>query len=368
MSIECTCDHHHHAPLHASKRPYTLQFPELILPRHVGWDQQKQRGKCDAAAAEEVEKTRRCRGGPMGRRLGRRRRRAIQSLTPYYQDVARATPMRLATNGGAKSVNIRAARINVQDLVPEAALVQTFATLPDIGIFLRTVLQKRFTSPALEKHNAKCSAALDGSPRRVGSNVGGGGTPGREGGAGQQQEQDMSGYANHACAIIIQDSIQCIKRCKKVGSASQKQGEGGGWLPASTTGVELDVCIHIMHGTLLKLYPLGTKRPRFTARVRVACRLRDLLLSSTDEKLAFLCNHVSLVKLCMIEHTVNMLAEFLPCERKILAPMMPGTAPFEPIVVSTCDAFRQEVSACHPWTHSLLQSPLTLVLPVARQC
>lgn len=49
----------------------------------------------------------------------------------------------------------------------------------------------------------------------------------------------------------------------------------------------LVACINVMHGTLLKLYPLGAKRPIFTARLAVFRRLRALMQDTVDKMSVF---------------------------------------------------------------------------------
>jgi hypothetical protein len=132
-----------------------------------------------------------------------------------------------------------------------------------------------------------------------------------------------------------QDSIICLKRCKKTHRTPR--------LPSDVHPVELDTCLRVMHGTLLGLYPLGVKRPVFGARVRMTERLGGLLLADFDTKLKFVLENISLVKLCFIEHTINLLVKFMPCERDLLASRNPQMELFETLAVSMCDSFRQDM-------------------------
>lgn len=95
-----------------------------------------------------------------------------------------------------------------------------------------------------------------------------------------------------------------------------------------------------MYGTLLSLYPLGAKRPVFKARVMITERMGVLLRSSCSEKRDFIRDHMALVKLCFIEHTINMLDKFMPCERDLLISTNDCMELFESLVVSMCDSFR----------------------------
>ena len=65
--------------------------------------------------------------------------------------------------------------------------VVQFGSLPDIGIFLRAVLQRRFFSPALNKHNAK----MDTFTLDIGVSP-------------HETRCHVDAIGNHVCAVILQ--------------------------------------------------------------------------------------------------------------------------------------------------------------------
>lgn len=80
--------------------------------------------------------------------------------------------------------------------------------------------------------------------------------------------------------------------------------------------------------------------------------MQSLLRSRASEKRKFIIENISLVKLCFIEHTLNLMREFMPCERELLISRTPQMEVFEGLATSMCDSFRQEtvVTGEEPWS------------------
>lgn len=74
----------------------------------------------------------------------------------------------------------------------------------------------------------------------------------------------------------------------------------------------------------------------------VAERLSRILLLGAEEKRGFVVHNISLVKLCFIEHTINMLISSMPCERQTLLKCNQSMLLFETLGISMCDSFRQD--------------------------
>lgn len=85
--------------------------------------------------------------------------------------------------------------------------------------------------------------------------------------------------------------------------------------------------------------------------MNISERLGALLLMEDREKRAFVVQNVSLLKICFIEHTVNMLQAYLPCERALFLSSSPTMSLFESLAVTMCDGFRQEtvVTGLESW-------------------
>ena len=119
---------------------------------------------------------------------------------------------------------------------------------------------------------------------------------------------------------------------------------------AAATLVETTACINIMHGTLLSLYPRAAKRPTFSVRVALQRRLNDMLAAGANVQLEFITTHFNLMKLCFMEYTVNVLLDFMPCERDLLF-CTPAMTLYQSVCPTSCDAFRTEclMTGLEPW-------------------
>lgn len=113
---------------------------------------------------------------------------------------------------------------------------------------------------------------------------------------------------------------------------------------AGATFVETTACINIMHGTLLSLYPRAAKRPTFSVRVTLLQRLNMLLAADIIQQLEFIKSHFNLLKLCFMEYTINVLADFMPCEHQLLCTTS-AMLLYQSVCPTSCDAFRTECLA-----------------------
>lgn len=77
-----------------------------------------------------------------------------------------------------------------------------------------------------------------------------------------------------ACAVILYESIPCLKRVKR----TQK----GVHISARCSSEEACACISVMYGTMLKLYPLGSKTPTFGSRVTYLNRIGAIVERGPD--------------------------------------------------------------------------------------
>lgn len=146
------------------------------------------------------------------------------------------------------------------------------------------------------------------------------------------------------CANLLLESIPCMKKAKR-SCASQAQHP-----LCFADVVETMACINVMHGTLLKLYPLGAKTPTFQARVNLLARMLELTSSgagtTTEKQVLFVQQHPSLMRICFMEYSINALEEWLPCERALLFPEgNHAMATYSSIAVAMCDIFRQDAIA-----------------------
>jgi len=114
-----------------------------------------------------------------------------------------------------------------------------------------------------------------------------------------------------------------------------------------STGLPLDdvdssltaVYINTMLGLLLGLYPKCSKRPGFTMRVRIVRAVRSLLTSPTHVQTTFILQHVSLVRLALVEYFANVLDLYCPVEYQLLQNHVDVDA-YVNLCRSSCDLFR----------------------------
>jgi hypothetical protein len=198
-----------------------------------------------------------------------------------------------------------------------------FSLLPDLGYFMRMVLQKRYFSDQSRKHWTKAASNYQvlGGFVPLSSEVGGLSSGGAGNGDRGSQAPSFSkplptpsasetvdvaesakriasaswGAVNGLCTTLLQDSIPCLRRSKRTTNylsmilCESDKGSGN-----SAKGhllynpVIVAACVNVLFGTLLKLYNLGAKTPTFKSRVAMTSRLMQLSCSSTDEQVVCL--------------------------------------------------------------------------------
>jgi len=114
---------------------------------------------------------------------------------------------------------------------------------------------------------------------------------------------------------------------------------GRGSISEYTDSLLSGVYINTMLGLLLGLYPKCSKRPGFTMRVRIVRAVRVLLTSTIKEQTTFILQHVSLVRLAMVEYFANVLELYCPVEYKLLQNHV-DVAAYINLCRSSCDLFR----------------------------
>lgn len=101
----------------------------------------------------------------------------------------------------------------------------------------------------------------------------------------------------------------------------------------------VSVYINTMLGLLLGLYPKCSKRPGFTMRVRIVRAVRAILTSSIAIQSAFVLEHISLIRLSMVEYFSNVIEQFCPVEYNLLNRHVDFDA-YVNLCRSSCDLFR----------------------------
>lgn len=150
------------------------------------------------------------------------------------------------------------------------------------------------------------------------------------------KECDVAIRAHGLCCVILQESIPCLKRCKRSNRPMQ-------FIHELCSQAEVSAIINMLHGTLLALYPRALNSQTYPCRVQLAWRLRNILCSTVDVQMNFIEANIGLVKLCMMEYCNNVIPDFLEPEYKTLCKMQPTADSFEGICSSICNNFRRIV-------------------------
>lgn len=253
----------------------------------------------------------------------------------------------------------------VQCLLTPAENTLQYFLLPDLGMYIRGILQRRYYSEAIRKHWVKVAASISSSSSPHHNHH-----QQQAAAAASAASSSSSNHHLHAitraqwkymhglCATLLLESIPCMKRAKRTaamaaGGMSSGGGGGGGGDHQSSNfvapdAVEVLACINVLHGTLFKLYPLGAKTPTFNARVNLMRRMLELSSHmSTSEQLIFMQRYPSLVRICFMEYSINALMDWLPCEKVLLfgggaSSCAAAMQTYSNIAVAMCDIFRQD--------------------------
>jgi hypothetical protein len=149
-----------------------------------------------------------------------------------------------------------------------------YHALPDLGMYMRGILQRRFYTEPVRKHWMKAFTSASyssSSPHHHHHNNSSSDLP-------QNHEQqsvldertkEQWRYMHGTCANLLLESIPCMKRAKRTTTTASGAPATA---PSVADPVETMACINVMTGTLLKLYPLGAKTPTFNARVHLMAR------------------------------------------------------------------------------------------------
>jgi hypothetical protein len=230
--------------------------------------------------------------------------------------------------------NLKQPRIvlDLQSFIPCLDTSLCYENLPDVCSYMQFVLQKRFldrhSKTKLNKSEKKTIQCNLREKQRVLLSI--------------WRHKTLNEYVSNILIRVLHDSIPCLKNSKRTRqSIETNENEHRSHLMA---------CINIMHGTLLKLYPMGIKTPPFTTKVNIVSRINHIMNASNDEQLQFIHDHPALIKLCMMEYVVNVLTDFLPCEHDYIM-SYENMLTYKTTCVTMCDTFRQEIimSGNEPW-------------------
>lgn len=237
-------------------------------------------------------------------------------------------------------------------LVTPIESTMQYHLLPDLGMFFRGILQRRFYTDVARKQWVR---SLGQSCYNNTSS--GGGTISKTAYHQQAQQHYLNSkfheqwsHMHGICASLLLESIPCMKKVKRTAVSSTGDLTHEQHLSAANpTACEVLACINVLHGTLLKLYPLGAKTPTFNAKVNVMQRMMSITSGmTTAEQLEFLRRYPALVRICFMEYSMNALLDWLPVERELLfesgafSQHRAAMQAYISVLVPTCDVFRRD--------------------------
>jgi hypothetical protein len=205
----------------------------------------------------------------------------------------------------------------------------TYGNLPDLGIFIRSTMTKKFFSPNAMSQHAKIHDTFTGVGKK---------NTRKKSNHARTRVLDHKHWSetmsNSWCTSMLLETIPCLNRYKR--------GFKHVYEIDSVDANEVRACIQIMYGCLLRLYPRGSKTPTFNARVNLVVRIQTLLEQSQKEQMQFVEKFPALIKLCLMEYCYNVLLDFFPVEYALVCthPSMPL---YDTAARVMFDTFRRDV-------------------------
>lgn len=219
--------------------------------------------------------------------------------------------------------------------------VLTYHGLPDIGGYIRAMVTEHLYGHHVHKRKGNSQHHTAGEARdRHGAYASMAAPEGRAGEiypsarirmhldnihartVGEAGRADVLYYSHmrHSmCACVVRESLPFMKIGRRVYKNINVLKQ------ATVSQQDVGVCLKVMHGTLLSLYPSSAKKLTFMARSSMLWRLRQLLVSDLQAQVQFIQTHINLVKLCFMEYLFNVFIDFMPCERGVLHAFVQGS-------------------------------------------
>jgi hypothetical protein len=142
-------------------------------------------------------------------------------------------------------------------LLPQDAMV--YYNLPDLGIFIRATMTKKFFTSLVVTHNRRVHNLFVSGSRKCTRRK-------------KKVIEEISETHHHWthvvcnswCTSLLLETVPCLNRYKR--------GFKHSFNIESVNPYEVRAVIHVMYGCLLKLYNRGSKIPTFVARVNIISR------------------------------------------------------------------------------------------------
>jgi hypothetical protein len=213
-----------------------------------------------------------------------------------------------------------------------------YENLPDVGIFIRATMTKKFFSLTVRSQHERMYNLFTYGNKR--------GTKKRSNNSNPPLSTCVKHWSEIICnswfTSLLLETIPCLNRYKR--------GFKHTYDSNTVDSKEVYACIQIMYGSLLKLYPRGSKVPTFCARVNIVRRVQTLLELTQDEQMQFVTTYPALVKICLMEYCYNVLLDFFPVEYALMC-THPSMKMYETTARIMFDTFRRDIvsTGLEPW-------------------
>lgn len=179
-------------------------------------------------------------------------------------------------------------------------------------------------------------------------------------------KQNMSGYivsgregiGSDLLEILVQTTLPTLRKTRVVQNPVHAIQQRIRACPHANIMV---VCINIMYGTLLGLYPTTVKKPVFGTRKQIFHCLRRLATSEIETQRAFLLKYSHLLKICFMEYVANVSRDFYVTLDTVLFDSS-GLDVYCSVCSNVCDVFRMECLQTDTCTWEKLEQHAALVL------
>lgn len=135
-------------------------------------------------------------------------------------------------------------------------------------------------------------------------------------------------------------------------------------------GVEAVTCISLLFATIVGLYPRACKFPLYQTRREVAVAVYRLKTARLSTQIAFISALPALLRLALLEYTLNVRHDYAPVEQAYLCRLAPHVPQYDNAILAACDSLRhtctQDVSG---WSWTALEAcAVQMVDRVGRIC
>jgi len=124
-----------------------------------------------------------------------------------------------------------------------------------------------------------------------------------------------------------------------------------------TCGVEAAACVTLLFATVVGLYPRACKFPLYQSRREAAVAAHRVKTASLHTQCAFLSATPALLRLALLEYSLNVRRDFAPVEHAQLHKLVPHVQQYDHAIMAACDNLRHTcMQDAQGWTWPALEA------------